>query len=80
MSIKSETNRYGVLNKFADNERLDTEKHLLIESGKINIAYQDDGINTSEESGSVALIKMGTLTINACLGQKEMELIQMDIL
>lgn len=80
MSIKSETNRYGVLNKFADNERLDTEKHLLIESGKINIASQDHGINTSEEGGSVALIKGWTLTINACLGQKEMELIQMDIL
>lgn len=78
MSIKSETNRYGVLNKIADNERLDTEKHLLIESGKI--ASQDHGINTIEEGGSVALIKGWTLTINACLGQKEMELIQMDIL
>ncbi len=68
MSIKGETNGNGVLNIIADNEGLDTEKHLLIESGKINIASQDDGINTNEEGGSVTLIKGGTLTINGGLG------------
>ena len=47
-----------------------SEKHLLVESGNINIASQDDGINTKEDNGSVTLIKGGTLTINTGLGSK----------
>ena len=68
--IKAETKENGVLNIVADNEGLDTEKHLLIESGVVNIASQDDGINTNEEGGSVTLIKGGKLTINAGLGEE----------
>ena len=70
MSIKGETKGNGILNIIADNEGLDTEKHLLIESGNINIASQDDGINTNEDGGSVTLVKGGTLTINAGLGSE----------
>ena len=70
MYIKGETKGNGKLNIIADNEGLDTEKHLLIESGYINIASQDDGINTNEENGSVTLIKGGTVTINAGLGSE----------
>ena len=70
MVIKGETNGNGILNIIADNEGLDTEKHLLIQSGNINIASQDDGINTNEEGGSVTLIKGGTLTINSGLGSE----------
>ena len=70
MYIKGETKGNGKLNIIADNEGLDTEKHLLIESGYINIASQDDGINTNEENGSVTLIKGGTVTINGGLGSE----------
>lgn len=70
ISIKGETKGNGKLNIIGDNEGLDSEKHLLIESGNINIASQDDGINTSEDNGSVTLIKGGTLTINGGLGSE----------
>ena len=70
MHIKGETKGNGILNIIADNEGLDTEKHLLIESGYINIVSQDDGINTSEEKGSVTLIKGGDVIINAGLGSE----------
>ena len=70
MLIKGETNENGILNIIADNEGLNSEKHLLVESGNINIASQDDGINTNEDNGSVTLIKGGTLTINAGLGSE----------
>lgn len=70
MSIKGETKGNGKLIIKADNEGLDSEKHLLIESGIINIASQDDGINTSEDNGSVTLIKGGTLIINEGLGSE----------
>ena len=68
MSIKGETKESGVLNIIADEEGLETGKHLLIESGRINIASQNDGINSNEEGGSVTLIKGGTIKVNASLG------------
>ena len=68
MSIKGETKESGVLNIIADEEGLETGKHLLIESGKINIASQNDGINSNEDGGSVTLIKGGTITVNSGLG------------
>ena len=70
ISIKGETKGNGKLNIIGDNEGLDSEKHLLIESGNINIASQDDGINTNEDNGSVTLIKGGTLIINGGLGSE----------
>ena len=70
MSIKGETNGNGILNIIADNEGLDTEKHLLLEGGNVFISSQDDGINTNEEGGSVTLINGGTLTINSGLGDE----------
>ena len=70
MSIKGETKGNGILNIIADNEGLDSEKHLLIQGGNINIASQNDGINTNEDYGSVAMIKGGTSTINGGLGEE----------
>ena len=70
MSIKGETKGNGILNIIADNEGLDSEKHLLIQGGNINIASQNDGINTNEDYGSVTMIKGGTLTINGGLGEE----------
>ena len=60
----------GVLNIVADNEGLDSELHLTINGGTINIQSQDDGINTNEDFVSVTTINGGTLTVNAGLGSE----------
>ena len=53
----------GVLNITADNEGLDTELHLTIHGGNINITSGNDGINTNEDNVSVTTINGGTLNI-----------------
>ena len=58
----------GVLNIVADNEGLDSELHLTINGGTINIQSQDDGINTNEDLVSVTTINGGILTVNGGLG------------
>ncbi len=60
----------GVLNINATNEGLDSELHLTIHGGTINITAQNDGINTNEDNISVTTINGGTLTINAGLGEE----------
>ena len=68
MNISGETEGTGVLNIAADNEGLDSELHLTINGGTINIQSQNDGINTNEDGVSVTTINGGTLQINAGLG------------
>lgn len=58
----------GVLNIIADNEGLDTELHLTINSGKVNIQSQDDGLNVNEDGVSVVTVNGGELHIVAGLG------------
>lgn len=58
----------GVLNITADNEGLDSELHLTINGGTINIQAQDDGINTNEDGVSVTTVNGGFLTVNGGLG------------
>lgn len=53
----------GVLNIIADNEGLDSELHLTINGGNINIQAGNDGINTNEDNVSVTTINDGTLNI-----------------
>ena len=53
----------GVLNITADNEGLDTELHLTINGGNINITSGNDGINTNENNVSVTTINDGVLNI-----------------
>ena len=53
----------GVLNIIADNEGLDSELHLTINGGNINITSGNDGINTNEDNVSVTTINGGTLNI-----------------
>ena len=53
----------GVLNIDADNEGLDTELHLTINGGNINIFSGNDGINTNEDGVSVTTVNGGTLKI-----------------
>ena len=58
----------GVLNIIADNEGLDSELHLTLNGGTVNIEAQDDGINTNEDFVSVTTVNGGSLTVNAGLG------------
>lgn len=53
----------GVLNITGENEGLDTELHLTINGGVINIVSGNDGINTNEDNVSVTTINGGTLNI-----------------
>ena len=68
LSIKGETKGNGILNIIGDNEGLDSEKHIIISGGNINIASQDDGINANNEGGSVILINGGNVKVNGGLG------------
>lgn len=58
----------GVLNITADNEGLDSELHLTVNGGRINIEAQNDGINTNEDNVSVTTVNGGYLTIDAGSG------------
>ena len=53
----------GILNIHAENEGLDSELHLTICGGCININSGNDGINTNEDGVSVTTINGGTLNI-----------------
>ncbi len=53
----------GILNINAENEGLDSELHLTINGGNINIISGNDGINTNEDNVSVTTINGGTLSI-----------------
>ena len=68
LNVDGETAGNGVLNIIADNEGLDSEQHLTLNGGKVNIASQDDGINTNEDGVSVTTINGGALHIVAGLG------------
>lgn len=53
----------GVLNIKAENEGLDSELHLTINGGNINITAGNDGINTNEDNVSVTTVNGGNLNI-----------------
>ncbi len=55
----------GTLNINAENAGLDSEMHLTINGGSINIKSGNDGINTNEDGVSVTTINGGALTIEA---------------
>ena len=61
----------GVLNIRASNEGLDSEMHLTIHGGKINISSGNDGINTNEDGVSVTTVNGGelTITVNGSTGE-----------
>jgi len=70
MNVDGEDEGSGVLNISADNEGLDTELHLTINGGHINIYAGNDGINTNEDGVSVTTINGGVLHIVAGLGEE----------
>ena len=63
MNINGGDKGTGILNIKAENEGLDTELHLTINGGIINITSGNDGINTNEDNVSVTTINGGTLNI-----------------
>ena len=63
MNINGGEKETGVLNIKAENEGLDSELHLTINGGIINITSGNDGINTNEDNVSVTTINGGTLNI-----------------
>ena len=70
MNMDGETEGTGVLNIIAENEGLDSELHLTINGGRINIQSQHDGVNTNEDGVSVTTINGGSLHIVAGLGDE----------
>ncbi len=58
----------GTLNVISDYEGLDSEMHMLIDSGTVNVTADDDGINVNEDNVSVFTMDGGTLTINSSGG------------
>ena len=63
MNVNGGSKGNGVLNIKAENEGLDTELHLTINGGNINITSGNDGINTNEDNISVTTINGGALNI-----------------
>ena len=53
----------GILHIKADNEGLDSELHLTINGGSIDIISGNDGINTNEDNVSVTTVNGGILNI-----------------
>lgn len=63
MNISGGRDDTGVLNINAENEGMDSEMHLTINGGIINIKSGNDGINTNEDGVSVTAINGGELNI-----------------
>lgn len=63
MNIDGEEKGTGVLNIIAENEGLDSELHLTLNGGIVNILSGNDGINTNEDEVSVTTVNGGVLTI-----------------
>jgi hypothetical protein len=64
MNVDGGSEDSGVLNIHAQNEGLDSELHLTVNGGNINIRSGNDGINTNEDGVSVTTINGGTLNIH----------------
>lgn len=63
MNVNGGAQGSGGLDIVADNEGLDSELHLTINGGDINIVSGNDGINTNEDGVSVTTVNGGNLNI-----------------
>lgn len=70
MNIGGGNDGTGILNITGGFEGLDTELHMTINGGNINIYSQDDGINVNEDFVSVLTINGGNVHILAGLGSE----------
>lgn len=69
--ITGEEKGTGILNIIGTTfEGLDSELHMTIDGGYVNIFSQDDGINVNEDHVSVFTMNNGHLTIFASLGRE----------
>lgn len=68
MNISGQTAGTGVLNVISGYEGMNSELHLTLNSGSVNIYSQDDGINVNEDGVSVLTVNGGNLHICAGLG------------
>ncbi len=68
LHISGQSAGTGVLNITSGFEGLDSELHLTISGGHVNIYSQDDGINVNEDGVSVLTVSGGSLHICAGLG------------
>ena len=68
--ITGESKGDGVLNVIATSEGIETDKHLFLNGGIVNIAAQDDGINASEDQACIVILRGGKLLINSGLGRE----------
>ena len=68
MNINGEEKGNGILNITSSFEGLDSELHLTINGGIININSQDDGINVNEDNVSIVTFNGGAITLNAAQG------------
>ena len=68
MLIDGQEKGNGVLNIDSGNEGLNSELHLTINGGKVNIRSRDDGVNVNEDGVSVLTVNGGELHITAGLG------------
>ena len=71
MIIQPEGENWGTLNINADNEGLDSELHLTINGGNINIVSKDDGINVNEDDISCFTMNDGYLHVSAGVNGSE---------
>lgn len=70
MNIDGGAEGTGVLNITSGFEGLDTELHLSLNGGNVNIFSQDDGINVNEDGVSVVAFNGGNVHILAGLGSE----------
>ena len=70
LNIDGEEEGSGVLNINSSYEGLDTELHLTINGGQVNIFSADDGINVNEDGVSVFTINGGSVHILGGLGSE----------
>ncbi len=69
LEINAEEKGTGILNITSKTfEGLDSELHMTINGGYVNIFSQDDGINVNEDNVSVFTLNGGHLTVFASLG------------
>ena len=63
MNVNGGEQDSGLLYITAENEGLDSEMHLTLNGGNVNIVSGNDGINTNEDGVSVTTVNGGSLTI-----------------
>lgn len=70
LHITGEEKGNGKLFVCSHKEGIEVYKHICISGGYINVAAEDDGINTKTDKDSVVYIKGGKILVNSGLGEE----------